>query len=140
MANYCATIRSNYFSVKDEVKFRELMNSCSAEDEIYVFEAEDGSGKFGFGCYGSISGIPVGENEDETEEDLDAFYDALQEVLSEGDAIIITEIGNEKLRYLIGTCTVITSCEIRVFNLGDQSVKLAREMLEDNGFRTRMDY
>jgi hypothetical protein len=102
MANYNATIRTNYFSVKDEARFREIMDACGAEDELYVFESEDGTGKLGFGCYGRLNGIPAGEAADDEESDIDAFYDALQDVLSDGDAIIITELGYEYLRYLIG--------------------------------------
>lgn len=142
MANYYATIRTNYFSVKDEVKFREIVDSCSAEDTVHLFEVEqpNGSKLFGFGCYGSIYGIPPGEDEDDDDNNLDAFYDALQEVLPEDEAIIITEIGNEKLRYLIGCCTVITHNGIQFIDVRDKAVGLARTMLQNDAYQTKMDY
>lgn len=142
MANYYATIRTNYFSVKDEAKFREAVNSCNAEEELHIFEETrpDGSKIFGFGCYGSIYGIPPGEDEDDDENDLDAFYDALQELLPENDAIIITEIGHEKMRYLIGCCTIITRNEIQFVDVRNRAVDLARAMLKNDAFQTQMDY
>lgn len=142
MANYYATIRTNYFTVKDENKFREAINSCSAEDELHIFEVKrpDGNKLFGFGCYGSIYGIPPREDEDDDENHLGAFYDALQEVLPEDDAIIITEVGNEKLRYLIGCCTIITHNEIQFVDVWDKAIDLARTMLKNDAFQTQMDY
>ena len=138
MANYYATIRTNYFSVTDEAKFRDIIDTCSAEDELHVFESNDGSGKVGFGCYGSVYGIPVGEDDDES--DLDALYDALQSVLVEGDAIIITEIGFEKLRFLIACCTIITKNDIQGIDLRNKAIDLARDMLQNPDFTTEMDY
>ncbi len=141
MANYNATIRTNYFSVTDSEKFQEIVSSCSAEDNIEIFFTEDGSGKVGFGSYGCISGIPVGEDEnDDNEVSLDAFYDALQGILVEGDAIIITEVGYEKLRYLIGSCTVITRNEIQYIDVRSKAVELAGALLNNKSFSTRMDY
>ena len=142
MANYYAIIRTNYFSVTDEAKFREIIGSCgAAEDEIQVFEemASDGTKQFGFGCYGTICGIPTGEDEDD-EPDLDAFYDALQSVLVEDNAIMITEVGFEKLRYLIGHCTVITKHEIQGINIRDKAIELARSILGNPDFTTKMEY
>lgn len=54
MANYNAAIRTNYFSVTHEKKFRNISDSCCGEDTIHVLEAVDGSAKLGFECNGSI--------------------------------------------------------------------------------------
>jgi hypothetical protein len=140
MANYNAFVRSNYFTVTDTAKFREIMASCiGAEGNIEVFDADDGSGKLGFGCYGAISGIPT-DIEDPESTDLDGFYEALQGILAEGDAIIITEVGYEKLRYLIGVCTVITKQGIQCIDLSRKAVDLARTMLGNDRYTTQMDY
>ena len=139
MANYYATIRTNYFGVTDMEKFREIMDSCSAEDTIEMFEPED-DGKIGFGCNGSIYGLLPGEDEDDTEEDLYAFYDALQSVLVAGDAIIISEVGFEKLRYVVGCCTIITKDDIQFIDLRNKAIDLARDMLKNPDFTTEMDY
>ena len=142
MANYNGTIRTNYFSVKDPAALHELISSVSAEDEIQLFEQkqDDGSVKFGFGCYGSIYGIPAQNEEEECEEDLDCFYDALQQLLCEGDAIIIVEAGHEKLRYVVGCCTVITSSDIRGADLHGDALALAKRMLGNPDYQTQMDY
>ena len=143
MANYYATIRTNYFAVTDEVKFRKIIDSCSAEDTIHILEniAPDGTKTFGFGCYGYISGIHADADEEDMDEtDLDAFYFALQSVLAEGDAIIIMEVGNEKLRYLIGVCTVITRSDIQGVDVSNKALDLVRTMLANPDFTTEMYY
>ena len=142
MANYYGYTRSNYFVVKDEEEFRQIIDSCSvSEDDLSIFEHEQNGQKyFGFGSYGSISGFPGGENEDDCEYDLNAFHHALQQVVADGHAVIITEIGWEKLRYLVGDCTIITPNEIRYFNLRDTALAVAREMLSDPVYSPRMEY
>jgi hypothetical protein len=141
MANYMATIRTNYFSVTDEAKLREILSRCYAEDEIQVFEAGDGSGELGFGCYGSISGYPENADEDDPDDvSVDALYEALRQIVSEDDAIIITETGYEKLRYLCAHSIIITRREIRVVDLQYEAAKAAGSILGDESFITRMDY
>ena len=140
MANYSANTRSNYFSVTDEAAFRRIIASCiGSDDSITVFEQSDGSGKFGFGCYGQILGVLINEDDPDSP-DYDAFCYDLQGVLAEDDAIIITEVGNEKLRYLTGYCTVITKNEIRGVDVCDTAMALARDMLDNPAFTTQMDY
>jgi hypothetical protein len=140
MANYNALTRTNYFSVTDEAKFNEIIASCRTDvGGLQVLEPSFGSRRFGFGCYGIIYGIPPNQDVEE-EGDLYAFYDALQSVLVDSDAIIITEIGYEKLRYLVGYCTVITKRKIKLVDLHDTAVELARDMLENPKFITQMDY
>lgn len=36
MANYCCTIRTNYFHVKDETKFRSLMEQVYGSEDIML--------------------------------------------------------------------------------------------------------
>lgn len=59
MANYCCTIRTNYFHVKDPEKFRELMDKVYGEFEVEVWERNDENGNpmFAFGSYGGIGGV-----------------------------------------------------------------------------------
>lgn len=140
MANYYAFIRTNYFSVTDEEAFRKLIASVSAEDEVSVFEEKqpDGRKKFGFGLCGSIYGLH--ENGDDEEPSIGALESALQRLLVPGDAIIIIEIGYEKLRYLIGISTIITQADIRYIDLRDRSLKAAKRMLKNPKFQTQMEY
>ena len=137
MANYHAFIRTNYFGVTDETKFRDIIASCCSEGDIEIFEGDGGTGKFAFGCHGSIYGI-LDCTDDEY--DIYAFYHKLQSVLRGIDVIIITEVGYEKMRYLTGICTVITKQDIACVTLGDKGLELARSMLGDPSFDTQMEY
>ena len=142
MANYDATIRTNYFSVKDEKAFRKLMESVNAEAEIHIFEQEmyDGSKKFGFGCYGAISGICAVSDEDEYPDIDGCIQEALQKLVCEDDAVIMVEIGYEKLRYVTGLGAVITSTEIRHIDVWHESLVAARLLLDNPNFQTQIDY
>lgn len=141
MANYYGFTRTNYFAVKDEEKFRQLVASCrgSEENPEVWEEAVDGQTLFAFGCYSSLSGLPCGDEED-YECDLGAFHSALQQVVADGHAIIITEVGYEKLRYLVGDCTVITSQEIDYTNLRDVGLTKAQQLLKDPQYQPSMEY
>jgi len=145
MANYNAFTRSNYFKVTDVERMKELVASCACgEDELQLFERDDGDdGKtFGFGCYGSISGLEVpGEDPDENPEyEFDPFAAELQKILCDGDAIIITEIGYEKLRYLVGYSIIITKTEIRTVDIRTESLDAVKEMLGNPDFTTVTEY
>ena len=134
MANYCCAIRSNYFRVKDEEKFRELMSHVyGSEDEISLFEEVlDNQKFFGFGLYGSIAGL-CNENEDED-------VDALQECVADDDAVIILESGNEKLRYIIGGATIITSKSSEYVDITSVAKDKAAKMLNNPNWQTRCEY
>ena len=143
MANYNATTRTNYFSVKNEVRLREIIESVIGDDDVVLFEQEtDGSKKYGFGCYGAIHGIAESNTDDDydAEYDLNALYKALQGVLCEDDAIILMEAGSEKLRYVAGLCTVITHNDVRFIDMRDVVLEKAREMLSDPTYSTQLEY
>lgn len=136
MAEYYGFTLTNYFAVKDEDRFKTALGRCAVcEDKINIFERTvDGHKFFAFGCYSSLLGFPVSDSEDDTEYDLDEFYNDLQTVVADGDAIIITEVGHEKLRYLVGVCMIITQSGHSVVNLNDISLGKARELLKDNTY------
>ena len=142
MANYECTVRTNYFRVKDPDAFREYMDHVSgAEDQIRVWNEE--GGRFGFGCYGGIAGIPTednGSDDYDPEWDYDAFINGLREHVADNDAIIILEVGNEKLRYLCGQATIITSKEIKFLDMETLAVRSARDMLENPEYTTKCEY
>ena len=146
MANYCCTIRTNYFHVKDEEKFRKLMERAyGCEDSIDLWEEKDEEGKivFGFGCYGGIAGIRNAledENEDVDETGYDEFIDGLQECVAEDDAIIVMESGNEKLRYLVGSAAVITNHGYEYLEISDIASRKASEMLGNPDWKTECCY
>lgn len=146
MANYCCAVRTNYFRVKDEEKFKELMSRAYAhEDQISVWEklAGDGTKLFGFGCYSGIGGVRnamCDEDDDADETAYDEFIDGLQMCVASGDAIIIMESGNEKLRYITGLATVITENDCQYLDIVNLAVKKGTEMLCNSDWTTTCWY
>lgn len=144
MANYCCTIRTNYFHVKDEAAFRKMMEQVyGCEDSVDLWEEKDANGNtvFGFGVYGGISGLRDPEDEDEDDDTAyDRFIDRLQQVVADDDAIIIVEAGNEKLRYVVGSATIITSEGYQYTDIETIAVQKAREALGNDGWDTKLCY
>lgn len=144
MANYNCVQRTNYFHVKDPDAFRELMKKADAEDlHLWEEKDEDGNLIFAFGCYGSIAGIPIQNEEGDLETDDDSYEDfltELQKCVEESDVIIMIESGHEKLRYVSGIATVITSNSIKYLDLSRAALGLARRMLVNEKYDPRMDY
>lgn len=107
MATYNGFTRTNYFSVTDEDMLRDIVDRIVWDNDDGFFE--DRGGKFAFGSYGSICSLRKAESENDSDSDedyddefeADAVYEALQAIVAPDDAIIITEIGYEKLRYLV---------------------------------------
>lgn len=142
MANYYATTRTNYFRVKDEEKFRDVINRAeTSEDAIEIWEQtdDDGSKLFGFGLFGSILGYPTDE-ECEYAYDLEKFATDLSECIANDDAILIFESGHEKLRYVTGIATVITRTSIEYLDIRNLALTSVRELLKRPEWTTRCDY
>lgn len=144
MADYICAVRTNYFHVKDEENFREFASKIRSENnDLEIWEKEDENGEvvFGFGCVGSLIGVVSGA--DYTEDPsvaYDEFIAGLQENIAEDDAVIIYEVGREKLRYLSGYATVITSKEQDCLDVSDFAVKQARSMLNNQEWITQSSY
>lgn len=143
MANYYCTIRTNYFHVKDEEKFRALMDRVyGTEDDVKLFESHDKNGNpvFGFGTYGAIAGVRDSEYEEDDETSYDEYIDGLQECVADDDAIIILESGSEKLRYVIGAATIITSSDYYSLDITFLASEKAAEMLGNPNWQTKCEY
>jgi len=154
MADYYAKARTNYFSVTDKDKFHKLMGMCAGDEyRVEVFSdkpVDDDSVKFGFYCDGSILGLPAPYEDEEPEDldyvacddehDLDLFYKFLQKLVAKDDAIIITEVGSQKMCYLFGESVIITQSEISVINVQDMAMAEARRMLDNAEYTTQIDY
>ena len=146
MANYTCRIRTNYFHVNDADAFREFMGTVYAGDtegvsSVELFEGNDNT--FAFGCTRGISGVRnAASDEDEDAEDsaYDEFIEGLQQHLADGDAIIITEVGYEKLCYLVGTVEVITKDQYKGLDLERQSFSLAQALLGNPEWTTKNSY
>jgi hypothetical protein len=135
MADYYAKTRTNYFDITDEDKFRKIIGLCSASNTIEVDKNVEG--KFVFTCNGTINGLFNGEDDDFNHGD---FCKALQEVLPDGEAIIITEVGSEKMRYLAAASVVITNSKIETVNIKDVALNCAKRLLGNDEYDTEMEY
>ena len=149
MANYDSAVRTNYFHVKDEAEFRDLMSRAyGTEDSIELWERTDLQGKkeFGFGLYGGIAGVVAASsdagNEDDYDEDCsyDEFIACLQDCIADDDAIIILEAGHEKLRYVVGAAAIITSKGYETLDITQLATEKAAEILANPGWNTRCEY
>ena len=138
MANFVSVVRTNYFHVSDPDRLAELAGQVYTDNGmgVKVFESE---GKYAFGEYDGILGIQEPDGE-EGNISFFAFCEALQNILVDGDAIIITEIGYEKLRYLQGMVTVITKDKIDADDLSEVGVELARKLLGNPEWNTRSEH
>lgn len=72
--------------------------------------------------------------------DMNTFYEELQKILPESEAFILQEVGNEKLRYLVGAVTIVTKDEIKCLSIDEIAREEAKKMLNDPEFETQMDY
>lgn len=146
MANYCCAYRTNYFKVKDNEKFKEFMTHVYAEDlEVFHKKDENGNELYGFGGYGGISGYFNNKNEYEDSDEAwdnayDNFIDGLAKQVAEDDAILLFEVGNEKLRYVVGSVAVITSKGYEYRDITDVGVEMAKQMLNNPNYDTQYAY
>lgn len=143
MADYNGTVRTNYFRIKDENAFRELMERVYPG--IHVFEKLDPCGHklFGFGSYEAIAGVKlaaIDEDPDAQESAYDEFIRCLQECIADDDAIIMIEAGHEKLNYVAGKAEIITATDYRYADITHVAVDIATEMLANPNWETCCEY
>lgn len=136
MANYYAYVRINYFHVKDAAAFREFIASIGSTegDKVELIEGKDKEGNpiFGFGCHGQPA-FPEADS-------YEGILESLSELVADDDAVIIMEIGHEKLNYLAGEARIITSKEAKCITIADQAIQTAREMLGEAKWETKTEY
>ena len=101
--------------------------------ELYVYEAIEKEDEYEIHT--------CDEESDVTFEDdcMLEFYQELQKILPDQEAMILMEVGNEKLRYVVGLATIVTSKEIRFVNMADVALKTVKSMIGED-FTTQMDY
>ena len=140
MANYVGFTRSNYFRVTDPEAFKKIMDAViTDEDGLELWErTENGIICYGFGAYSAICGLRSEDEDDEFE--AEAVYEALSEVVAPDDAIIITEIGYEKLRYLTAYAVIITRTAVEWVDLRSNALERARRLLGNPEFNPCMEY
>ena len=101
--------------------------------ELYVYEAIEKADEYEIHT--------CDEESDVTFEDdcMLEFYQELQKILPDQEAMILMEVGNEKLRYVVGLATIVTNKEIRFVNMADVALKTVKSMIGED-FTTQMDY
>lgn len=131
MASYVCAIRTNYFRVTEEEKFKNLIDEfLSGSCEVFTRTDVNSNKLVGFGSDENINW-----SEDET-----GFVSGLQECLAEDDSIIVLEVGHEKLRYLVGAATIITRSSIETIDLTSLAISKAAEMLGNPDYTTCCEY
>lgn len=131
MASYVCAIRTNYFRVTEEEKFRNLIDEfLSGSCEVFTRTDVNSNKLVGFGSDENINWP-----EDET-----GFFSGLQECLAEDDSIIVLEVGHEKLRYFVGAATIITRSSIETIDLTSLAISKAAEMLGNPDYTTCCEY
>lgn len=131
MASYVCAIRTNYFRVTEEEKFRNLIDEfLSGSCEVFTRTDVNSNKLVGFGSDENINWP-----EDET-----GFFSGLQECLAEDDSIIVLEVGHEKLRYFVGAATIITRSSIETIDLTSLAISKAAEMFGNPDYTTCCEY
>lgn len=152
MANYYGYTRTNHFSVTDPEKLKDIVDRIRWSEGDSPFFSEE-NGKYCFGAYDTIIGLSIKKDraaqavdaeddayDEDEERDVDKVYDALQEIVAADDAIIITEVGYEKLRYLTAYSIIITKNDIASVDLGETAVQRAADILGNPNYQTLMEY
>lgn len=144
MANYYGNTRTNYFHVKNEEKFRELMKHVISWDgDIEIWDDrqdENGVPVFAFGGYATIGGYQEDIDDTDDDPDYDEFINRLSECVAEDDAVIIFEVGNEKLRYFTAYAVIVTSTGAETIDLTNEAMEKGCELLKNPDWKTRCEY
>lgn len=149
MANYDCTIVSNYFRVKDEEAYQKWLSCLSSEyiEDFSYTDRETGELYHGFGSYGSLwfcydkyrelNRIIDCRNTSNAFSDMDDIdeidYEMLKKMIDQRDVAIIKEVGNEKMRYVVGAVVVISNEEARYMDIESWADEAAKDMLKKRG-------
>lgn len=122
------------------------MTHVYAED-LEMFSKVDSNGNklYGFGGYGGISGYFNNEDDYENDDEArdsayDNFIDGLMKLVAEDDAVLMFEVGAEKLRYVVGSVTVITSRGYLYKDIESVGIEIATLMLDNYDYTTQCSY
>lgn len=83
--------------------------------------------------------IPPGEEREDVDLDCDqdSVYMALQEILPEGEAIILSVIGSDGRADVYADCVVITNDNIEYCTMETMATNMARQMLGNPEYRPK---
>lgn len=124
MANYISTMRTNYFHVTDENRFKTIFEQIKDKNsEIILFTGVDNT--YCIGCYSEIN--------------IDDLIE-LQEIIPDNDCIVVMESGHEKLNYVDGVGYVITKNKIESLSIMSWVQQKAKELMQNPDYTTQIDY
>lgn len=127
-------VKTNYFRVWDEIAFAEYMDRAVVDGgkiELNMKMDSDGFPLVGFQTSGLIIGVPSEseEYEDADDDQYNNFLTGLQELVVDGDAIILLEVGASP-DDISATATIITADEIDYVDLKDAAGDKALALLK----------
>ncbi len=160
MANYECAYRTNYFHVKDEEVFKNVIHLAQkTSEDLNCYPSNGDPTAYMIGGYGSLCLCPeyfdegdedskllenilcqLGKEDLLESEDEDIFFELLAACVRDDDAIIYMEGGHEKLRYVSMVARVITSKDDDWINIESLTLKMARDMLGNPEWNTRLTY
>lgn len=140
MANYSIAVRTNYFHVRSEEEFMQLMARVIVDNgdiELLLNMDAQGLPTFGFASHGLIVGISEsaeeGDEPDASEDMYEEFILALEEVVDPEDAIIILEVGSNDDNDISATATIVTSDDTDYIDLKEIASDRAVDLLAGLG-------
>lgn len=141
MADYEGMTRTSYFRVKSPKRLKEILKRCSSEGtQIELTETViNGKKHYSFCCESCITGLRLKKTALQDTGSYSKLISALQSNLYPGEAMVIMEVGHEKLRYLVAAATVITKDACEEINLCNCASKAARKLLGNPNYTLRME-
>lgn len=150
MSNYYSMSRTNYFHVTDEDKYNEIFSrlgigSCDSAELLDFTELDENGKKYhAFAGYGDVvytDGKNTDEPLDPDNKDVlfEDFVKDIQQIMLDDEAIIITTIGYEKLKYLTGFAQIITKNRYEIINLENMAILIAGQYL-GHDIRQKVNY
>ena len=133
MAKYNCVFRTSYFCVTDEQKYEEFKKHIAVwgddinnvdfwhrhgdfmESDNIKFDT-DGAIRHAFGGYTQIMGY-IEDIEHDPFPDYDLFLKKLSEIIAPGSACIITEVGNNGLRFIGAKVDIVTHKNYRTLEM-----------------------
>jgi hypothetical protein len=110
MANYFASARTNYFSVKDVAAFRDALKDLPVEICVGHGEASNLSRVCVLCRDEDGAGWPTQRYDDEADDYVEIdLVDLIAPHLVEGEVAVMMEAGAEKLRYIVGYAVAFDS-------------------------------
>lgn len=141
MAKYNCAFRTSYFYVTDEKKYEEFKKHIVVRDGANSIKfwhkdldnivsddiATNGKTKHAFGGYtkllGYVEDIKYYDEESMLPMPKDKLFQKLSEIIEKGSACVITEVGNNELRYLGAQVSIITHNNYEPFKLEEMVKK-----------------